>query len=231
MSKLMRLDRLLSNRGYATRRSLRDELGFVTVNGQPAKRVDDKVDPATVCWDGEPIDPEKVYLLMNKPAGYTCSHSDDGDLVYDLLPPRYPVRNPAIASVGRLDKDTTGALLFTDDGEMLHRVTSPKHKVPKLYECWLIDPLTEYDVDYLCSGEIMLDDVPVRPAKLEVLEPNHVLMTLVEGRYHQVKRMFLEAGNEVLRLHRREFAGLNVLDVPEGGWRHLTLEEVAQLAR
>jgi 16S rRNA pseudouridine516 synthase len=240
---MIRLDRLLSNRGYCTRREARGQLKRILVNGKAPLRVDDKVDPETVTWDGEPLDPERIYVLMHKPLGCTCSHKEGPSsrgaaggafescqLVYELLPERFQQRNPLLSSVGRLDKDTTGALLFTDDGEMLHRLTSPRHKVAKLYEAWLSEPLTSLDQDRICSGEILLDDQPVRPAELELLTPDHVLLTLVEGRYHQVKRMFSAIGNEVVRLHRREFGGLGVTDLTPGSWRHLSSDEVSRLA-
>ena len=227
---MIRLDRLLSNRGYCTRREVRGVLERIRVNGKAPARVDDKVDPATVTWDDEGLDPERLYVLMHKPLGCTCSHKEAGQLVYELLPERFQQRNPQLSSVGRLDKDTTGALLFTDDGDTLHRLTSPRHKVAKLYEVWLSEPLTENDERILCSGEIVLDEQTVRPAGLERLAPDHVLLTLVEGRYHQVKRMFGAIGNEVMRLHRREFAGLGVTDLAPGSWRHLSPEEVSLLS-
>ena len=204
--KKVRLDKLLSNRGYATRSTVDKLLDRIKVDGLTPKRSDEKVLPESVTFDGEPLDPETLLILMNKPAGYTCSHEDRPPLVYELLPPRWLQRNPALSTVGRLDRDTTGALLFTDDGQLLHRLTSPKNKLPKVYEVFLQEPLEQEDL--LTGGVIELDGKPILPAKFEKLGEKHCLLELVEGRNHQVKRMFSAVGNEVVRLHRRSFCGL-----------------------
>lgn len=229
----VRLDRLLSNRGYCTRTEaqLLVRRGRVLVKGERVKTAAEKVSPDDVTFDGEPLDPERLLLLVNKPAGYTCSHKDSGSLVYQMLPDRYMQRNPPPSTVGRLDRDTTGLLLITDDGDLLHRLASPKHKVPKVYEAWLERDLGGDEGTIFASGTLVLPEEtePVKPAPLEVLEPRHVLLTLVEGRYHQVKRMFEAVGNQVVRLHRPQFGPLTLGDLPEGGVRPLTPEEEAAL--
>lgn len=229
----VRLDRLLSNRGYCTRSEAQGLVrrGRVLVKGLPVKSAADKVDPADVTVDGEPVDPERLLLLLHKPAGYTCSHKDSGSLVYGLLPARYMARNPAPSTVGRLDRDTTGLLLITDDGDLLHRLASPKYKLPKVYEAWLESDLRGDEARVFASGTLVLPEEtdPVKPAVLEVLEPRHVLLTLTEGRYHQVKRMFEAVGNKVARLHRPRFGPLTLGDLEEGQARPLTTEEEAAL--
>lgn len=229
----VRLDKVLSNRGYCTRTEAQGLVrrGRVLVGGQTLRSAAEKVDPATVTIDGEPLDPERLLLMMHKPAGYTCSHKDSGSLVYGLLPERYMARNPQPSTVGRLDRDTTGLLLITDEGDLLHRLASPKHKVPKIYEARLAHDLAGSEVEVFASGTLVLPEEtePVKPAVLEVLEPRFVRLTLTEGRYHQVKRMFEALGNLVVRLHRPQFGPLTLGDLPEGEVRPLTPEEEAAL--
>lgn len=228
---LIRLDRLLSNRGYCTRKEARAWLrqGRVELEGsEPGEvRVDSKVDPGRVRVDGEPLDPGSLLLLMNKPAGLTCSHRDQGGLVYELLPERFLQRSPALSSVGRLDRDTTGLLLFTDDGALLHRLTSPRYKVPKVYEVVLAEPLRGDEAARFASGELVLEGErePLQPARLEALGPREARLVITEGRYHQVKRMFEAVGNAVLSLHRSRFGSLEVGDLAPGSWRALGSEE------
>lgn len=229
---LIRLDRLLANRGYCTRSEALALVrkGRVLVGGQPLRSAAGKVDPAEVTFDGEPLDPERLLLVLHKPGGYTCSHKDSGELVYQLLPDRYLVRNPALSTVGRLDRDTTGLLLLTDDGDLLHRLASPKHKVEKVYEAWLEADLAGNEAEIFARGDLVLPDEtePLQPARLEVLEPRHVLLAVTEGRYHQVKRMFEAVGNRVERLHRPRFGPLELGDLEEGAFRPLTdAEETA----
>lgn len=230
---LIRLDRLLSNRGYCTRSEAQTmaRRGLVLVKGEPVRSAAVKVEPVDVTVEGEPLDPERLLLMLHKPAGYTCSHKDSGELVYQLLPDRFMQRNPAPSTVGRLDRDTTGLLLITDDGDLLHRLAAPKHKVEKVYEAWLESDLRGDEVELFAQGGMVLpeDPEPLRPARLEVLEPRHVLLIVTEGRYHQVKKMFEAVGNRVERLHRPRFGPLELGDLPEGQVRPLTPEEEASL--
>jgi 16S rRNA pseudouridine516 synthase len=168
---------------------------------------------------------------MNKPAGLTCSRADQGNLIYELLPPRFLKRDPALSTVGRLDADTTGLLLLTDDGKLLHRLISPKSDTPKTYEATLARPLEGHEADLFASGTLMLrgEDKPLLPAQLEVTGERAARLTITEGRYHQVRRMFAAAGNHVETLHRAAFGPLTLGDVPEGEWRLLSVEEIASL--
>lgn len=230
---LIRLDRLLSNRGYCTRSEAQAlaKHGRVLVQGETVRSVALKVDPAQVTLDGEALDPEGLVLMLHKPTGYTCSHKDAGLLVYELLPPRYLQRKPGLSTVGRLDRDTTGLVLITDDGNLLHRLAAPRHKVEKVYEVWLEVSLTGHEAELFGRGGMLLPDDPdpLRPARLEVLGPRHALLALTEGRYHQVKRMFEALGNRVTRLHRPRFGPLELGDLAEGTFRALTRQEEAAL--
>ena len=158
---------------------------------------------------------------MYKRQGYTCSTKDPGRIVYDLLPPRYRLRSPLLSSVGRLDRDTSGLLLFTDDGALLHRISSPKSKLSKVYEATLANDLRGDEVERFASGTLMLESeqTPLLPAELEVVEARQVRLTLHEGRYHQVRRMFAAVGNHVTALHRSRIGGLGLGDLPSGEWR------------
>lgn len=229
MPKRFRLDRILSERGYCSR-SQADDLvrqREVCFEGKRIVRADDYVEGDHVTIDGQPLDPESLLILMHKPAGLTCAHEDRGSLVYDLLPPRWILRRPPLSTVGRLDKDTTGVLLLTDDGQLLHRLTSPKHHVPRTYRVTLRDPLKGTEAARFASGTMTLDDdpKPLKPAQLEPLGPNECLLVLHEGRYHQVKRMFEALGNLVIQLHREKFGEITVGELKPGEWRDITPAE------
>jgi 16S rRNA pseudouridine516 synthase len=169
--------------------------------------------------------------MLHKPVGYTCSRSDAGALVYELLPERFGRRNPILSSVGRLDKDTSGLLLFTDDGQALHRLTSPKTKLDKVYEVTLAEPLRGDEGEVFSAGTLMLDEEtkPLLPAELEVISPTACRLTLHEGRYHQVRRMFAAVGNRVETLHRSRFGPLSLEGLAEGDFRFLDSGELAPI--
>jgi 16S rRNA pseudouridine516 synthase len=234
MPRFIRLDKLLSSRGYCSRSDAAELIryGAVTVQGESPRSAALKVDPATVKVGGEDLDPgEGLLLMLNKPVGYTCSRSDSGALVYELLPERYSRRNPILSSVGRLDKETSGLLLFTDDGQVLHRLTSPKFHIPRVYTATLTEPLKGTEVSIFASGTLMLDDEtkPLLPAFLEPINPTECRITLHEGRYHQVRRMFAAVGNKVESLHRAAFGSLTLTGLAEGEYRSLTPGERAAI--
>jgi 16S rRNA pseudouridine516 synthase len=199
----------------------------VKVAGEVADSADERVPVDDVTIDGEPVDnPRGILALLNKPAGLICSHDTaEGASVYSLFPPRWLARNPAITTVGRLDKDTTGVLLVTDQGDWVHRWTSPKHKVEKVYEATLDHPPGAELIELFSSGNLLLseEDKPCEPARLELLGGVEVRLTLTEGRYHQVKRMFASQGLQVLRLHRARFGEFTVEGLAPGEWRLLDL--------
>jgi 16S rRNA pseudouridine516 synthase len=183
--------------------------------------------------DGKAIDPPPgLTLMLHKPLGVTCSHKEAGALVYDLLPTRWRVRDPAISTIGRLDKETSGLLLMTDDGDLLHRVISPRNHVAKRYRVTLDRPLRGDEAETFAAGGLMLDGEtkPLLPAAMETLSPTLVLLTLTEGRYHQVRRMFAAMGNHVLALHRESLGGLVLPDDLEPGvWRVLDATDIAAI--
>lgn len=222
----MKLIRLLANLGYGSRRDvtamLRDGV-FTDAHGEPLDE-DARIAHADIRCDGEPLDPAPgVLVMLHKPVGYTCSTRDPGRIVYDLLPTRFRYRNPALSTVGRLDRDTSGLLLMTDDGALLHRIISPKSKIAKVYEATLAHDLADDTAATFASGTLMLENekTPLLPAELEPLAPRHARLTLHEGRYHQARRMFAAIGNHVEALHRSVVGGLDLGDLPAGQWRVL----------
>ena len=178
--------------------------------------------PARMEIDGEPLDPPPgLVMMLHKPLGMTCSRKEDGALVYDVLPPRWRRRDPAISTIGRLDKQTTGLLLLTDDGDLLHRVISPKRHVAKVYRATLARPLDGTEGEVFAAGGLVLEgeDKPLSPAVLEALSPTEARLTVTEGRYHMVRRMFAAVGNHVEGLHRERVGGLALPDdLAPGEW-------------
>ncbi len=227
-----RLDQLLANLGYCSRREVRAWLkaGRVVVGGKIADDPGVKPSPAAVRVDGEPLDhPDGLLLLVNKPLGLTCSHDPaEGPLIYDLLPARWRARNPVVTSVGRLDKETSGLILLTDHTELVHRLTSPKHKVPKIYRATTDRDLSPDLIPRFASGAIQLDGEkePCAPAELRLVGPREAELTLIEGKYHQVRRMFAACGATVLTLHRTAFGTLTLGDLAPGRYRELAPAEL-----
>lgn len=228
-----RLDQLLSNLGYCSRREARGWIdgGHVEIAGELADDPGEKVAPALVRVDGEPLDhPDGLLLLMHKPVGLVCSHDGrEGPSVYGVLPPRWQRRNPPVTTIGRLDKDTSGLLLLTDQSALVHRLTSPKHKVPKIYRATLDADLPPSLGELFASGTLVLrgETEPCAPAELRVLGPREAELTLIEGRYHQVRRMFASQGCEVLTLQRVRFGHLELGELAPGTWRELPLDTFA----
>ncbi|PNG24306.1 pseudouridine synthase [Methylocella silvestris] len=209
---MLRLDRLLANLGYGTRTQMQAmaRAGRIKLDGaalrDPALRV--AATPefcGRLSVNGEALDPPPgMVIALNKPCGVTCSRKEAGPLVYDLLPPRFRLREPALSTVGRLDKETSGLLLITDDGAFLHRIISPKNHVVKRYRASLARPLRGDEGEIFASGEMMLEgeDKPLAPAALKIISPTEAEVGVTEGRYHQVRRMFAALGNHVEALHR-----------------------------
>ncbi len=231
-----RLDRLLANMGYGSRREVQRLVTFgqVRLAGETLRDPGERIPLAPDLLEhmrvqGAPLDPPApLTLLMHKPEGVVCSHKEPGRSLYELLPPRWRARVPALSSVGRLDIDTTGLLLITDDGAFLHRVISPRAHVQKRYRVTLARPLAGDEVELFASGALLLEGEKTRlaPATLEPLDETSGFLTITEGRYHQVRRMFAAIGNEVTALHRDR---IGVLDLPDdlapGDYRRLTPED------
>jgi 16S rRNA pseudouridine516 synthase len=225
--KAMKLSQVLFSQGFGARRECEGLIlsGHVGIAGSVQDDPWLEVDPEGLVFTvrGEPWPYHaKALVLLHKPAGYECSQKPKHHpSVMSLLPP--PLRVRGLQPVGRLDEDTTGLLLMTDDGALIHRLTSPKKHVPKVYEIGTIDPVTDSQVDQLCNGVVLHDDpLPVRAAACERTGDRALRMTLLEGKYHQVKRMVAATGNTVQTLHRSRYG---VLALPEdlapGQWRWL----------
>lgn len=236
MPHMRRLDQLLASLGYCSRSEARAFLkthavtlrGVAGETGGVGERLRDtskKVRPDDVLIDGEPPDhPDGILLVLNKPVGLVCSHDPrEGPNIYSLLPERWRARNPQITSVGRLDKDTSGLILLTDQTALVHRLTSPKHKVSKVYRATTASPIPPEAVALFASGALLLagEKEPCHPAQLRIQNPNTAELTLTEGRYHQVRRMLASQGCEVVTLHRERFGPLNLEGIAPGTFREL----------
>lgn len=242
MTKLptLRLDRLLANLGYGSRRDMpklaREER--VRLDGEVLRDLEQRV-PLTAEFaarlrvDGAPLDPlPGVVLMLNKPVGVTCSHKENTPLVYDLLPERWRRRDPMISAAGRLDKETSGLLLLTDDGAFLHKIISPRRHITKRYVATLERPLQGDEAALFAAGTLMLhgEDKPLLPALLTSLSPHEVAVTLTEGRYHQVRRMFAAVKNHVTALRRVAIGGLTLPDeLAPGSFRVLDAQQCAMI--
>lgn len=230
----MKLVKLLANLGYGSRKEVMAMLrnGWVTRVDGAGLSPDDSAEHADILLDDQALDPAQgMILMLHKPVGYTCSTKDTGRLIYDLLPPRFRLRNPLLSSVGRLDRDTSGLLLMTDDGALLHRITSPKAQLPKVYQAELASELRGGEAEAFASGTLMLEaeTQPLAPAGLAMIAPKTARITMVEGRYHQVRRMFAAVGNHVERLHRVSIGGLGLGGLEPGQWRLLEAADLDAL--
>jgi 16S rRNA pseudouridine516 synthase len=240
MSGSIRLDRLLANLGYGSRSEVHDlaRRGAVRLDDAPVKdgglRISLTPDlPARLSVAGELLDPlPGLVVMLHKPLGVTCSHKEAGPLVYDLLPPRWRRREPALSTVGRLDKDTSGLLILTDDGTLLHQIISPKRHVTKHYMATLARPLRGDETALFASGSLMLEGEtkPLAPAVVEVLSPLLARVVVTEGRYHQVRRMFAATGNHVETLHRERIGALSLpADLGAGEYRIMSAPDIAAI--
>ena len=239
MTKKMRLDRLLSNLGYGGRQDVTYAIknGLVTIDAKPITDPSLTIDldlarGGYVLLNGEPIDaPSPFTIMLNKPVGYTCSREDSGPVIYDLLPNRWLLRKPALSSVGRLDKESSGQLLITDDGDLLHKIISPKTITPKYYTVTLRDDVRGDESELFKSGAFMLrnEPKPLKPAQWIVEGTRSGVMILSEGRYHQIRRMFASIGNEVITLHRIQTGGLSLSDLVSGEYRILNANDIKSI--
>lgn len=232
-----RVDKLLGSMGYGSRSEIArlGKVGGIVLDGVDLTDVSQRIAvtadlPGRMQIDGRPLDPPAgLVLILNKPLGMTCSHKEDGALVYDVLPERWRRRDPAISTIGRLDKETSGLLLLTDDGDLLHRVISPKRHVAKVYRATLARPLVGTEAALFEAGGLVLEgeDKPLAPAALEVLSPTEARLSVTEGRYHMVRRMFAAVGNHVEALHRERMGQLALPeDLAPGEWRPATQAEI-----
>jgi len=230
----MKLIKLIANLGYASRREVTAmfRAGRITDRSGEVLYADDQVGHEDIRIDGEPLDPPAgLLILLHKPVGYTCSTKDPGRVIYDLLPPRFRQRDPKLSPVGRLDRETSGLLLLTDDGLLLHRITAPKSHLRKVYDATLAQDMRGDEAEIFGSGNLMLESetTPLAPVDIETLGPRRARITLVEGRYHQIRRMFGAVGNRVETLHRHTLGGLTLGDLKSGEWRVLDEADRARI--
>ena len=231
----MQLDRILQSQGFGTRKACRAMVrhGRVAVNGAVCADpfVDLPTEALSFSVDGETWQyREKAYLMLHKPAGYECSRAPKHHAgIFELLPE--PLLNRDVQTVGRLDEDTTGLLLLTDDGQFIHKLISPKHKTPKVYAVTAKHPVDEEQIAKLLKGVQLHDEpAPIAAAGCERVSENVIHMTLLEGKYHQVKRMVAAAGNRVEALKRIAVGGLTLPDdLKEGEWRWLEAADLERL--
>jgi 16S rRNA pseudouridine516 synthase len=232
-----RLDRLLGNLGYGSRKDIQHlaSAGLIRLDGAPLRDASRRlvITPdlsERLIIQGKPMDPPpSLTLVMHKPLGVVCSHREPGRSVYELLPVRWRRRDPAISSIGRLDLETSGLLLLTDDGGLLHRVISPKNHIPKRYHVRLARALAGHEAELFAAGSLVLegDTEALAPAKLEPLGPSEAWLTITEGRYHQVRRMFAATGNHVDALHRDRIGNLDLpVDLAASEYRVLREDEL-----
>ena len=231
----MKLYRVLQSQGFGSRKvsMARIRAGEVAVNGVVCDDPEAEVAPERleltldgIAWPYR----EKAYVLMHKPSSYECSHHPSHHpSVFSLLPP--PLLQRGVQCVGRLDQDTTGLLLFSDDGQFIHRMISPKKRVAKVYRAVCADPVSDAMLDALRSG-VQLNDEPAPIAALacEKVDDHTLRLTLAEGKYHQVKRMIAAAGNRVDGLHREAIGSYALpADLPPGAWRWLEADDLKRL--
>ncbi len=231
---MQRLDKYLCHALSITRKQASKELksGEIEVNGAVVKSGATKVSTEDeVTWQGRTVEASQTkYIMLHKPEGFVCSHEDShNQTVYELLFDEFDPYKLHFA--GRLDADTTGLVLMTDDGQWSHRITSPKHKCTKVYHVTLADPIEAHYEESFASGiELRNEKELTLPAKMEKIDDYHAVLSIHQGKYHQVKRMFAALGNKVIKLHRSHVGSL-ALD-PElelGEYRYLTDEEIENI--
>lgn len=230
----MRLDKFLSQNSDSSRSLIQQAIkaGRVSVDGVLAKKGDQKLEGnEIITFDNKVVEAFKTrYLMLHKPSGYVCANTDsEHPVVVDLI--RLP-RWQELQIVGRLDIDTTGLVLLTDDGQWNHRITSPRHECKKIYRVTTADPISSDTAEFFAAGvELHGEKNPTRPAHLELLSSHEARLEIHEGKYHQVKRMFAAAGNHVVKLHRESIGSIQ-LDpkLAPGEYRALTDDEIKSVA-
>ena len=235
MGKKLALERIIHNQGFGARKLCRLMIWNqeVTVNGQVCDDPDAEFDLEQLHYTvkGEAWDyREQSYLMMHKPSHYECSHkTQHHPTIYSLLPQPLVVRD--VQCIGRLDEDTTGLILISDDGQFIHRMSSPKHKVPKVYEVTCKHPVSDAQIAHLCQGVQLIDEyAPIAALSCTRINEHVLHMTLAEGKYHQVKRMVAAISNRVEALKRIQIGELVLpADLAPGQWRWLSETDMKHL--
>ena len=237
---MIRLDKMMCDLGLGTRSEVKNWIrkGMVSINGTVVTKPEQKIEEQTACLSFQGQDycyVQNVYYMMNKPAGVITATSDSKertvlDLLKEELEAQGEVLRPGISPVGRLDKDTEGLLLLTNDGALSHHLLSPRHHVAKTYEVHCATPVTKEAAGQLASGVDIGEDALTRPANVNFLTDSVILLTIYEGKFHQVKRMLQAVGNEVIYLKRLQMGTLRLDEtLKKGGIRPLTTEELHEL--
>ncbi|MBT8568867.1 16S rRNA pseudouridine(516) synthase [Polynucleobacter paneuropaeus] len=237
MAKPVSLEKILFSQGFGTRRYCSDLVyaDLVKVNGVLAEDPEERISTEGLILNVEGQDwefHEKAYIAFHKPTNYECSHkTTHHPSVYSLLPRPFVERG--LQCVGRLDFDTTGLLLISDDGQFIHKMTTPKKNIGKVYEITTAEPIHGKQLDHLLKGVILDDDPkPCFAKACEQIDEHRLAMTIVEGRYHQVKRMMAAVGNHVAQLHRTQIGAYSMpVDLAEGQWHWLSEPDLQQLAK
>ncbi len=239
MSEKIRIDKLFANLGYGSRReaSLAARNGWISLNGVEVKDAAtqvliDDVRSGALTLDDKPFDPvSPLTVMVHKPVDYICSKDENGLLIYSLLPERWSLRNPALSCAGRLDKESTGMVILSDDGDLQHRIIHPRTHAEKFYQVVLDRPLKGDEVEIFASGTLMLNNEtkPLKPARWMPETETTGVMALTEGRYHQIRRMFAAVNNHVQTLHRFKTGGLELGDLAAGQYRILSPEDVKKI--
>lgn len=237
MAKPISLEKILFSQGFGTRRYCSDLVfaDLVKVNGVLAEDPEARIQTEGLVLNVEGKDweyHEKAYIVFNKPPNYECSHkTTHHPSVYSLLPAPFVERG--MQCVGRLDFDTTGLLLISDDGQFIHKMTTPKKNIGKVYQITTSDPIKPSQMEHLLHGVVLDDDPkPCQATACEQISENVLAMTIVEGRYHQVKRMMAAVGNHVAKLHRVKIGAYTMPDnLVEGEWRWLYPDDLKQLSQ
>lgn len=228
---MRRLDQLLSSLGYCSRKEAQawcDEGRLALDDGAVLDDASRRVEGARVRLDGQPLEfPDGLLVMLNKPVGVVCSHdASEGKRVYDLVPERWLRRDPKVTTVGRLDKDTSGLLLLTDQGQLVQRLTSPRHHVEKVYVARLDREVTTEMIDAFARGVDLIEGnerVRTLPATLKAVGARQAEVSLSEGKYHQVRRMFAAVGAHVEALERTRLGQWELGELPTGTWRTVSL--------
>jgi 16S rRNA pseudouridine516 synthase len=237
MAKKLDLERILKNQGFGSRKLCRIMIinEEVTVNGELCDDPSAEFELENLHYTvkGEPWEyHENSYLMMHKPSNYECSHkTQHHPTIYSLLP--FPLVERGVQCIGRLDEDTTGLILISDDGQFIHRMSSPKHHVPKVYEVTCKHPVRDEQIAHILSGVQLVDeDAPIAALSCERITENVIHMTLAEGKYHQVKRMVAAISNRVEGLKRIKIGNLDLpKDLKIGEWRWLTEGDMMALSK
>ena len=229
MNKI-KVGKFLSTKGYGSRKHIKQMIKneLILEGDTIVKDFNSMVNPQDVNIEGEGVEfYDKINIVINKPKGYVCSRVGE-DSIFKLLPKIWLNRKPKVNTVGRLDKDTSGILVITDDGHFLHKIISPKHKISKVYKVMLEKKTDIKDKQILESGGLIIDGEhkPCKPVLFNQIDPFNVILTMYEGKYHQIKKMFTACNNKVIELSRIQLGCLPLKSLKVGKWKELTEDDI-----